>query len=53
MEVWQHKRRYVETAGLMKHADHLEGAGHELHFCYEADLTGYGLYRQLTGMGHA
>lgn len=24
-----------------------------LHFCYEAGPTGYGLYRQLTGLGHA
>lgn len=23
-----------------------------LHFCYEAGPTGYGLYRQLTEMGH-
>ena len=23
-----------------------------LHFCYEAGPTGYGLYRQLIGMGH-
>ena len=24
-----------------------------LHVCYEAGPTGYGLYRQLTAMGHA
>lgn len=24
----------------------------ELHFCYEASGCGYGIYRQLTGMGH-
>lgn len=23
-----------------------------LHFCYEAGPTGYGLYRQITGLGH-
>ena len=23
-----------------------------LHFCYEAGPTGYGLYRQLTNLGH-
>ena len=26
--------------------------GRELHFCYEAGPCGYGLYRQLTGLGH-
>jgi transposase len=26
--------------------------GRGLHFCYEAGPTGYGLYRQLTGLGH-
>lgn len=26
--------------------------GSRLHFCYEAGPTGYGLYRQLTGLGH-
>jgi transposase len=26
--------------------------GGGLHFCYEAGPTGYGLYRQLTGLGH-
>ena len=25
----------------------------ELAFCYEAGPTGYGLYRQITGLGHA
>ena len=25
----------------------------ELAFCYEAGPTGYGLYRQITGIGHA
>ena len=24
----------------------------KLHFCYEAGPTGYGLYRQLTQLGH-
>ena len=31
----------------------LEDRHSELHFCYEAGPTGYGLYRRLTQMGHA
>lgn len=30
----------------------LEKRHARLHFCYEAGPTGYGLYRQLTAMGH-
>jgi transposase len=30
----------------------LEKRHRRLHFCYEAGPTGYGLYRQLTAMGH-
>jgi len=30
----------------------LEKPHRRLHFCYEAGPTGYGLYRQLTAMGH-
>jgi transposase len=30
----------------------LEKRHPKLHFCYEAGPTGYGLYRQLTEMGH-
>ncbi len=30
----------------------LEKHNKRLHFCYEAGPTGYGLYRQLTAMGH-
>jgi len=30
----------------------LEKGARRLHFCYEAGPTGYGLYRQLTAMGH-
>lgn len=30
----------------------LENRHRRLHFCYEAGPTGYGLYRQLTAMGH-
>ena len=31
----------------------LAGAGRELSFCYEAGPCGYGLQRQLEGLGHA
>src|SRR5689334_8212197 len=30
----------------------LENRHERLHFCYEAGPTGYGLYRQLTALGH-
>jgi len=30
----------------------LAGRYEELHFCYEAGPTGYGLYRQVRGLGH-
>jgi transposase len=30
----------------------LEKRHGRLHFCYEAGPTGYGLYRQLTQLGH-
>ncbi len=31
----------------------LEEKGGELSFCYEAGPCGYGLYRQITAMGHS
>ncbi len=31
----------------------LAGRYDKLHFCYEAGPTGYGLYRQITALGHA
>jgi transposase len=31
----------------------LAGKYDKLHFCYEAGPTGYGLYRQIVGLGHA
>src|ERR1700719_2225936 len=31
----------------------LAGKYDRLAFCYEAGPTGYGLYRQITGLGHA
>jgi len=39
--------------GVRRLVRRLEKRHDELHFCYEAGPTGYGLYRQLTGMGHA
>ena len=30
----------------------LAGRYEKLHFCYEAGPTGYGLYRQVRGLGH-
>jgi transposase len=32
--------------------DKLSRRGAELHFCYEAGPTGYGLYRQIIELGH-
>jgi transposase len=36
-----------------KMAARLAAKGRRLNFCYEAGPCGYGLYRQLTGLGHA
>jgi transposase len=33
-------------------AEKLGSGGRQLHFCYEAGPCGYGLYRQLTDLGH-
>jgi len=38
---------------IRKLAERLGGEGRHLHFCHEAGLCGYGLHRQLTGIGHA
>src|SRR3979411_2895561 len=38
------------TAKLVKK---LAGKYGRVSFCYEAGPTGYGLYRQITGLGHA
>ena len=38
-----HVRRLAEKLGI---------GGRQLHFCYEAGPCGYGLYRQLTALGH-
>ena len=38
---------------IAKLAGRLAGDGRELSFCYEAGPCGYGLQRQLEGLGHA
>ena len=37
---------------LSKLCDKLGGPERSLRFCYEAGPCGYGVYRQLRGMGH-
>jgi transposase len=37
---------------VRKLAERLSANGCRLHFCYEAGPCGYGVYRQLTGLGH-
>ncbi len=39
-------------AALRKLAERLGYEGRKLRFCYEAGPCGYGVYRQLTGLGH-
>jgi len=41
-----------DTGQIAKLADQLSKGGRQLHFCYEAGPCGYGLYRQLTSLGH-
>jgi len=43
----------AEPASVRKMVGRLEKRHQTLHFCYEAGPTGYGLYRQLTALGHA
>ena len=37
---------------IAKLAERFAKGGRRLSFCYEAGPCGYGLYRQLTGLGH-
>jgi transposase len=37
---------------VAKLAKRLAKDGHRLEFCYEAGCCGYGIYRQITGLGH-
>ncbi len=39
-------------AALRKLAERLGYEGRKLRFCYQAGPCGYGVYRQLTGLGH-
>ncbi len=41
-----------EPAAVLKLVKKLSGNYTKLHFCYEAGPCGYGLQRQLTGLGH-
>lgn len=42
----------TDATSVRRLVSRLEKRGVQLHFCYEAGPTGYGLYRQLTDMGH-
>ena len=42
----------ADPASVRRMVVRLEKQHRRLHFCYEAGPTGYGLYRQLTSMGH-
>jgi transposase len=42
----------TESTSVRRLVSRLEKRHARLHFCYEAGPTGYGLYRQLTEMGH-
>jgi len=42
-----------DSASVVKMVKRLEEKGGELSFCYEAGPCGYGLYRQITSMGHS
>jgi transposase len=39
-------------AAILKLSKRLAKEGHRLEFCYEAGCCGYGIYRQLTSLGH-
>jgi len=41
-----------EPASVASMVNKLAKRGAKLHFCYEAGPTGYGLYRQIVGLGH-
>jgi transposase len=42
----------ADPTSVRRLVSRLEKRHARLHFCYEAGPTGYGLYRQLTGIGH-
>ncbi len=51
-EVRAHGKIPNTSAALNTLAVKLASAGRELRFCYEAGPCGYGIQRQLAGMGH-
>jgi transposase len=51
-EVRQHGKILNTPAALKALTVKLTGTGRDLRFCYEAEPCGYGIQRQLTGMGH-
>jgi transposase len=51
-EVRQHGKILNTPAALKALTVKLAGTGKDLRFCYEAGPCGYGIQRQLTGMGH-
>ena len=42
-----------DPVAIGKLCDRLGRSGKKLAFCYEAGPCGYGVHRQLTGIGHA
>ncbi len=42
-----------DSASVVKMVKRLEEKGGKLSFCYEAGPCGYGLYRQITSLGHS
>lgn len=51
-EVRQHGQIANTPAALKEVAARLSRRGADLRFCYEAGPCGYGIHRQLTGLGH-
>src|SRR5208337_1364844 len=51
-EVREHGKIPNTPAALKTLAVRLASAGRDLRFCYEAGPCGYGIQRQLAGMGH-
>jgi transposase len=51
-EVRQHGKILNTSAALKALTVKLAGRGRDLRFCYEAGPCGYGIQRQLAGMGH-
>ena len=52
-EVREYGKIVNTAAAIERLARKLAAKGNELRFCYEAGPCGYGIQRQLSGMGHA